>query len=106
MSAQANTQPLRDRLTKLFEFLRAYTALRFPPVRDIAPQPRSLWLKDLPSHSSVELFRDVGKSEEESDDSDIVLRLTRPVITQCPFPRRKAEHSRSEMEKARTGYER
>ncbi len=86
MSSQPNTQPTRERLTKLFEFLKAYTDLRFPPVRDIAQQPRSLWLKDLPSHSSVELFHDVGKSEEEVEDSDIVLRLTRPVVTQCPLP--------------------
>ena len=86
MSNQPNTQSVRERLTKLFEFLKAYTDLRFPPVRDIAQQPRSFWLKDLPSHSSVEIFRDVGKSEEEIEDSDIVLRLTRPVVTQCPPP--------------------
>lgn len=87
MSNQPNTQQpgARERLTKLFEFLKAYTDLRFPPVRDIAQQPRSLWLKELPAHPSVELFRDVGKTEE-GDDSDIVLRLTRPVITQCPPP--------------------
>ena len=77
---------VRERLTKLFEFLKAYTDLRYPPVRDIAQQPRSLWLKDLPSHPSVELFRDTGKSDVEAEDSDIVLRLTRPVITNCPPP--------------------
>src|SRR5690348_7712511 len=86
MHDQPNTQSMRERLTKLFEFLKAYIDLRFPPVRDIAQQLRSLWLKDLPPHPSVELFRDVGKSEEEIEDSDIVLRLTRPVITQCPPP--------------------
>jgi hypothetical protein len=84
MSDQPNTQPMRERLTKLFEFLKAYTDLRFPPVRDIAQQPRSFWLKDLPAHPSVELFRNPGKSEEEVEDSDIVLRLTRPEITECP----------------------
>lgn len=77
---------VRERLTKLFEFLKAYTDLRYPPVRDIAEQPRSFWLKDLPSHPSVELFRDAGKSDVEAEDSDIVLRLTRPVITNCPPP--------------------
>ena len=56
---------MRERLIKLFEFLKAYTDLRFPPVRDIAQQPQSLWLEGLPAHPSVELFRDVGKSEEE-----------------------------------------
>ncbi len=86
MSSQPNTQPVRERLTKLFEFLKAYTDLRYPPVRDITQQPRSLWLKDLPSHPSVELFRDAGKTEDEVEDNDIVLRLTRPVITRCPPP--------------------
>lgn len=86
MSNQPNTQPVRERLTKLFEFLKAYTDLRYPPVRDIAQQPGSLWLKDLPSHPSVELFRDAGKSDDKIEDSDIVLRLTRPAITHCPPP--------------------
>lgn len=89
MSIQQNMQPARERLTKLFEFLKAYIDLRYPPVRDVSQQPRSLWLKDLPSHPSVELFRDAGKTEDEVDEfeeSDIVLRLTRPVITQCPPP--------------------
>src|SRR5213594_1140647 len=86
MSDQPNTQSMRERLTNLFKFLKAYTDLRFPPVRDIAQQPQSLWLNGLPSHPAVELFRDVGKSEEDIEDSDIVLRLTRPVIAQCPPP--------------------
>ena len=86
MTDPSNTQPTRERLTKLFEFLKAYTDLRFPPIRDISQQPFSFWLKDLPSHPSVEMFRDTGKSEDQSEDSDIVLRLTRPVITDCPSP--------------------
>ena len=86
MSIQPSTQPARERLTKLFEFLKTYTDLRYPPVRDINQQPRSLWLKDLPSHPSIELLRDAGKTEDEVEDSDIVLRLTRPVITRCPPP--------------------
>jgi very-short-patch-repair endonuclease len=86
MSGQPNTQSVRERLTKLFEFLKAYTDLRYPPVRDIAQQPHSLWLKDLPSHPSVELFRDTGKFDDDTEESDVVLRLTRPTITQCPLP--------------------
>src|SRR6266496_6711232 len=86
MSDGPNTQPMRERLTKLFEFLKAYTDLRFPPVRDISQQLRSLWVKDLPSHPSVELFQGVVNSEEETEDSDVVLRLTRPITTQCPPP--------------------
>jgi superfamily I DNA/RNA helicase len=86
MSIQPNTQPVRERLTKLFEFLKAYTNLRYPPVRNITQQLHSLWLKGLPAHPSVELFRDTGKTENKVEDSDIVLRLVRPVITQCPLP--------------------
>ncbi|MEI6313657.1 MAG: AAA domain-containing protein [Syntrophus sp. (in: bacteria)] len=83
---QPDLQTTRERLTKLFEFLKAYTDLRYPPVRDINKQLRTLWFIDLPAHSSVELFRDTGKTSDESDESNIVLRLTRPVTTSCPPP--------------------
>ena len=86
MSEQANLHLGRERLTKLFEFLKAYTDLRYPPVRDIAQQLRCIWLKELPAHVSVELFRDTGKSPDDEESNDIVLRLTRPSITQCPSP--------------------
>jgi hypothetical protein len=86
MNDQPNTQAKRERLTKLFEFLKAYTDLRYPPVRDINQQPRILWLDDLPAYSTVELFRDAGKADEEDEDSGIALRLTRPATTPCPPP--------------------
>jgi very-short-patch-repair endonuclease len=77
----------RQRLAKLFEFLKAYTDMRFPAVREIAKQPKHLWLKDLPSHPSLELFQQLQRSET-AEDSDVVLRLTRPTITPCPTPPR------------------
>jgi very-short-patch-repair endonuclease len=86
MNKQPDTQATRERLTKLFEFLKAYTDLRYPPVRDINQQPRTLWLKDLPAHPSVELFRDTGNADDETDDSDVAFRLTRPATTPCPPP--------------------
>ena len=49
--------PQRERLLKVFEFLKAYTELRYPPVRDIGQQLRVLWLKNLPEHPSVEVFQ-------------------------------------------------
>ena len=79
--------PVRERLTKLFEFLRAYVDLRFPPARNITQQPQYLWLNELPAHPSVELFQDAAKSVDDvENNNDIVLRLTRPVITECPHP--------------------
>jgi len=86
MSIESTTESIRERLTNLFQFLKAYTDLRFPPIRDIGKQPRWLWLNDLPAHPSVELVRDTNQSEDETKDGDIVLRVTRPVTTQCPPP--------------------
>src|SRR5882762_5924538 len=73
-------------LVKLFEFLRAYTNLRFPPIREINKQSKTLWLKDLPSHPSVELVQLPSSSDDRIEDADVVLRLTRPASTPCPAP--------------------
>jgi hypothetical protein len=47
---------------------------------------RILWLKDLPQHASVEVFRNTSNANEEPEDSDIILRITRPGMTNCPSP--------------------
>jgi very-short-patch-repair endonuclease len=86
MNEQPATQPQRDRLLKVFEFLKAYLDLRYPPVRDIKQQMRTLWLNELPQHTSIEVFHTSSEADEESDDSDIVLRITRPTLTNCPTP--------------------
>jgi very-short-patch-repair endonuclease/DNA polymerase III delta prime subunit len=86
MNNQTPPHPERDRLRKVFEFLKAYTELRYPPVRDVAQQLRILWLKDLPQHPSVEVFQSDGESAAESEDADIILRITRPSLTACPSP--------------------
>ena len=86
MDGQAATQCHRERLRKVFEFLKAYVELRYPPVRDIEQQLKVLWLNDLPQHPSVEVFRGGTDSEDESENADIVLRITRPNLTACPSP--------------------
>src|ERR1019366_8183969 len=86
MDGQAATQCHRERLRKVFEFLKAYVELRYPPVRDIEQQLKVLWLNDLPQHPSVEIFRGGTDSEDESENADIVLRITRPNLTACPSP--------------------
>ena len=83
---ETSTDPQRERLLKVFEFLKAYTELRFPPVRDVEQQLRFLWLKTLPQHPSVEVFRGNGEADIESEDAGIVLRVTRPNVTACPAP--------------------
>ena len=77
---------IRERLTQLFKFLKAYSDLRYPPVREIDQQPGVIWLGKLPDHPAVELTRESQKTEEFSEDNDIVLRLRRPTTTPCPEP--------------------
>ena len=86
MNEQAPIQPQRERLLKVFEFLKAYTELRYPPVRDITQQLRVLWLNKLPLHPSVEIFRGDRGADTESEDADVILRITRPDLTDCPSP--------------------
>jgi len=86
MNEQTPIQPQRERLLKVFEFLKAYAELRYPPVRDIGQQLRVLWLKNLPQHPSVEVFQGDRETDKESEDAEIVLRITRPSLTACPSP--------------------
>ena len=86
MNEQPATQVHRDRLLKLFEFLKAYVDLRYPPVKEIREQMRTLWLQDLPQHSSIEVFGGTIQPGEHSEDSDVILRVTRPELTNCPAP--------------------
>jgi len=84
--AKEETQTHRERLSKVFEFLKAYLELRYPPLRDIERQLRVLWLKELPHHTSIEIFRNGASSEDASEDANVVLRVTRPTLTGCPVP--------------------
>lgn len=86
MPAQTDPSVSRKRLAQLFEYLKAYTDLRYPPVRDIEKQERRLWLQNLPQHSSIDLRKNVGKGEAETDDGDVVFSVTRPALSQCPSP--------------------
>ncbi|HTV39313.1 MAG TPA: AAA domain-containing protein [Candidatus Sulfotelmatobacter sp.] len=77
-----------ERLLKIFEFLKTYLDLRYPHVRDISQQMRVLWLNDLTPDAAIEIFRPNGdtKQEPEEEESDVVLRITRPSLTHCPTP--------------------
>src|SRR5882672_2269527 len=86
VSSPTATPLPRQRLAQLFEYLKAYSDLRYPPVRDIDGQDRTLWLDALPAHASVELPRELGKDEEGNEDGDVLLTLSRPTLTPCPPP--------------------
>src|SRR5713226_6896554 len=44
----------RDKITRVFRYLEALNQHRNPVQRQIGSQPWSLWLHELPSHSSVQ----------------------------------------------------
>lgn len=75
----------KKRLSQLFEYLKAYSDLRYPAVRDLAQQPHVLRLHELPAHPTIEQIPERPDSEEH-DDADVILRLTRPNVTPCPPP--------------------
>lgn len=71
----------RERLQRLFEFLREFDQLRHPVVRHVDQLDFRLWLDELPEHESIER----GWLDE---DADFVLRVSRPDLRECPEPPR------------------
>jgi very-short-patch-repair endonuclease/uncharacterized protein YoxC len=78
----ANLDEQRNRLTKLFTYLKSYIDQRFPPVRDIKEQFRVLWLDSLPAYHTVQIYRDGDSATEE----EVLMRVRRPELTGCPVP--------------------
>lgn len=77
---------VQERFTKLFEFLKAFSDLQYPLVRDIDLQPRTLWLGNISGHSGVEVYQDEAQTAEITADSRIIFRVTRPSLSLCPSP--------------------
>jgi very-short-patch-repair endonuclease len=87
----------RDRLLRVFRYLEALNEHRNPVKRQIDEQLWTLWLKELPNHSSiktgsslaVEVPTPVGSHEglpTERRESDFILKIARPRLTNPPTP--------------------
>jgi very-short-patch-repair endonuclease len=85
----------REKLTRVFRYLEALNQHRNPAKRQIREQLWSLWLRDLPEHSSIK--RGASKSasaknksaELHNDDASaagFVLKVQRPTLTAPPEP--------------------
>src|SRR5215471_5497711 len=82
----------RDRLLRVFRYLEALNQHRNPVKRHLGEQLWTLWLKDLPDHSSVRKgtpslaeppslpASDDGLADQ-SHDSDFVLKIARPRLS-------------------------
>ncbi|HET7152907.1 MAG TPA: AAA domain-containing protein, partial [Candidatus Kapabacteria bacterium] len=75
----------RERLKKLFEFLKAFNERQIPPVKDLEEQPGHIWLNRYTSRLELEIFSD-NNEESDNDDSGILIKLTKPMLTNCPLP--------------------
>jgi len=69
----------RQKLTQLFNFFKAVEQRRAPIVRQIANQPWTLWLSDLPAHETIRLPRPVP-------DDGTWLIFRKPETHSCPEP--------------------
>lgn len=92
MPFQTNQDLIRNRLKQVFKYLKALNEYRNPPVRQVREQTWVMPLIDLPDDPSIQLsHRQTGVSINESEDSaadgsDVVLRVRRPSLTECPKP--------------------
>ena len=87
----------RDRLLRVFRYLEALNEHRNPVKRHIGEQLWTQWLGDLPDHPSIkrgasptaELPAVVGSGDgasAERQDSDFILKIARPKLTNPPTP--------------------
>jgi very-short-patch-repair endonuclease len=87
----------RDRLLRVFRYLEALNEHRNPVKRHIGEQLWTQWLKDLPDHPSIkrgasptaELPAVVASGDgasAERQDSDFILKIARPKLTNPPTP--------------------
>jgi hypothetical protein len=87
----------RDRLLRVFRYLDALNEHRNPVKRHIDEQLWTLWLKELPNHSSirrgssiaVEVSTPVDSHEglpTERREPDFILKIARPKLTNPPPP--------------------
>lgn len=92
---------VRERLTRVFQFLKALHEMRNPVQREVTEQPWTLWFHDLPDHPAIQRGASpvVVRDEEEeggdesadlrdstTDGADFALRVQRPELTAPPSP--------------------
>src|SRR5215470_14727183 len=86
----------REKLTRVFRYLEALNQHRNPAKRRIHEQPWSLWLRDLPEHSSIRRgeakagtsskAKNGSTQSNEANGATYVLKVQRPKLTRGPEP--------------------
>lgn len=79
----------RDRVRRIFEFLRELHQVRNPVTRQIDEQPWLLWFRDLPIHGSIRrgAVREAPDDDQgEGADDGYLLKVRRPRLSPPPSP--------------------
>src|SRR6266403_859694 len=74
----------RERIARVFRYLKALNEHRNPAKRDLSEQPWTLWFRHLPDHPAIQ--RRVFNGQQADEDGDFVLKVGRPTFTQAPQP--------------------
>src|SRR2546426_4375574 len=81
MSDAKSQQHGRERIARVFRYLKALNEHRNPAKRDLSEQPWTLWFRHLPDHPAIQ--RRFSNGHEETD---FVFKVARPTFTQAPQP--------------------
>ena len=85
----------REKLTRVFRYLEALNQHRNPAKRQLREQPWSLWMRDLPEHSSIQKgatkvsspkAKDGNSQATEDSGPSYILKVRRPRLTRPPEP--------------------
>jgi very-short-patch-repair endonuclease len=83
----------RDKLTRVFCYLEALNQHRNPAKRQLREQPWTLWLRDLPEHTSIQRggpkpvkTKNGNGQGTEGSGANYVLKVRRPRLTRPPEP--------------------
>ncbi len=84
MSDAKSHQLGRERIGRVFRYLKALNEHRNPAKRDLSEQPWTLWFRHLPDHPSIQ--RRLSNGRQADEEADFVLKVGRPTFTQAPQP--------------------
>ena len=85
----------REKLTRVFRYLEALNEHRNPAKRQLREQPWSLWMRELPEHSSIQrggakanTSKAKGANGQSQEDvgQSFVLKVRRPRLMRPPEP--------------------
>src|SRR5207237_2065036 len=79
MSDAKSQQQGRERIARVFRYLKALNEHRNQAKRDLSEQPWTLWFRHLPDHPLIQ--RRISNGQEEAD---FVNKVGQPTFNQAP----------------------